>query len=140
MKSRASLSLIEQTMMLLIFALAAALCLRGFVLAGTRSRTYADRDQALLCAQNAAQTLKACGGDYAAAAELCGGKWDGAAWVIGYDEAWEECESPSSYRLEIRPAVRQTELLGGASLQVSGADGTLLAQLEVNWQEVGGNA
>ena len=73
MKSRASLSLIEQTMMLLIFALAAALCLRGFVLADTRSRTYADRDQALLCAQNAAQTLKACGGDYAAAAELCGG-------------------------------------------------------------------
>lgn len=137
MKNRAILSLMEQTVMILVFALAAALCLRGFVLADTQSRDYADRDRALLHLQNAADTLKACGGDYTAAAALCGGSWDGTVWVIGYDEAWAECEDSPVFRLEVRPAGQETELLGGAALQVKGRDGVLLTQLEVRWQEVG---
>ena len=38
MKSRAPLALMEQTVMVLVFALAAALCLRAFVLADGISR------------------------------------------------------------------------------------------------------
>ena len=138
MKNRATLSMMEQTIMILVFALAAALCLRGFVLADSQSRDYADRDRALLQAQNAAETLKACGGEYAAAAALFGGRWDGTAWTVDYDEAWEKCEDSPVFRLEVRPVPQQTALLGGASLQVSGQDGAPLAQLEVKWQEVGG--
>lgn len=59
MKSRAYLVLIEQLLMVLVFALAAALCLQGFAKAGEIAAQTARRDEAVLIAQNAAELLKA---------------------------------------------------------------------------------
>lgn len=59
MKSRASLVLMEQLLMVLVFALAAALCLRGFAKAEEISVRTARRDEAVWIAQNAAELLKA---------------------------------------------------------------------------------
>ena len=58
MKSKASLSLMEQLVMLLVFALAASLCMGVFAHADRISRQTARRDEAVLIAQNAAETLK----------------------------------------------------------------------------------
>ena len=58
MKSRASLQLIEQLIMVLVFALAAALCLRAFAEADSIAARTACRDEAVLTAQNAAELLK----------------------------------------------------------------------------------
>lgn len=58
MKSKASLFLMEQLVMVLIFALAAALCLGIFVRANKISSETARRDEAVIIAQNAAQILK----------------------------------------------------------------------------------
>ena len=68
MKSRAPLALMEQTVMVLVFALAAALCLRAFVLADGISRRVEATDRAVLWAESAADTLKARNGDLAQAA------------------------------------------------------------------------
>ena len=54
MRSKAPLAMIEQTVMVLVFALAAALCLQVFVWCDRQSRDSAARDQAVLCAQSAA--------------------------------------------------------------------------------------
>lgn len=61
MKSKASLFLMEQLVMVLIFALAAALCLGIFVRANKISSETARRDEAVIIAQNVAQMLKATG-------------------------------------------------------------------------------
>ena len=74
MRSKAPLVLMEQLVMVLVFALAAALCVQVFVLSDQTSRSYEARDRAVVAAQNAAEQLKGCGGDYAAAAERCGGR------------------------------------------------------------------
>ena len=59
MRSRASLVLMEQLIMVLVFSLAAALCLRCFAAAERMSQETARRDQAVRIAQNAAEHLKA---------------------------------------------------------------------------------
>ena len=55
---RESLVLMEQLIMILIFALATALCLRLFVRADAISTENARQDHAVLVAQNAAELLK----------------------------------------------------------------------------------
>ncbi|MEI3306106.1 MAG: hypothetical protein V8R40_08850 [Dysosmobacter sp.] len=47
MRSKAPLALMEQLVMVLVFALAAALCVQVFVLSGQTSRWNAARDRAL---------------------------------------------------------------------------------------------
>ena len=59
MKSKASLLLMEQLVAVLVFALAAVLCLRLFAGAERISTETARRDQAVAVAQNAAELLKA---------------------------------------------------------------------------------
>ena len=58
MRSKASLFLMEQLVMVLVFALCAALCLRVFAAADRISVETARRDQAVTVAQNAAELLK----------------------------------------------------------------------------------
>ena len=69
MRSKAPLVLMEQAVMVLVFALAAALCLRAFVWSDQLSRQNEARDRALLEVQNAAEALKHTGGDMAHAQE-----------------------------------------------------------------------
>ena len=52
MTNKAPLALIEQTVMLLIFSVAAALCLQAFAWANRISCENAARDEAVLQAQN----------------------------------------------------------------------------------------
>ena len=58
MKRRASLALMEQLIMVLVFALAAALCLLVFAKAQTLADNTTRRDEAVLIARNTAELLK----------------------------------------------------------------------------------
>ena len=60
MKNKAPLPMMEQLIMILVFALTASLCLQGFSLADRMSRRHEAREQAVVLAQNTAETLKAC--------------------------------------------------------------------------------
>lgn len=135
MKRSASLLLIELTIMLLIFSLAAALCVQAFVWADNRSRQSANEDMALFHARNAAEVLKHCNGDFALAAQTHGGSWDGV-WKIAYNGKWEITEGAAKYSLLVEPVDTAQELLGQAKLIVRNEDGTVLAELTVCWQEV----
>jgi len=129
MRSKAPLALIEQAIMLLVFALAAALCLKAFVWADRQSEAAGARDKALLQAQNAAETLKACHGDFEKAASVYGGTWDGTVWMI----------SQNGSEIQVSPRESGQKYLGAAVVEVTNG-GETLAQLPVNWQEVDENA
>ena len=128
MKNRTSLAVMELLVMVLVFALAGALCLRTFVWAEQSARERARRDGALLLAQNVAQGLKS------GAAERPGAL--DRAETAFYDAAWEPCDPPGTYRLEVCRQPTAYDTLGSAQIRVYGAGETPLAQLDVNWQEV----
>ena len=65
MRSKAPLALMEQMIMVLVFALAAALCLRVFVSADSSSQQRELRDRALTEGQSMAELTKANSGNLA---------------------------------------------------------------------------
>ena len=64
MRSKAPLVLIEQMVMLLVFALASALCLQAFVKSDAISVRSEEKGRAAIAAQNAAEVIRHKGGDY----------------------------------------------------------------------------
>lgn len=136
MRSKAPLALIEQVVMLLVFALAAVVCLWAFVWADAQSKETADRDQALIQAQSAAEVLKHCDGDCVAAAADFGGTWDGGVWTIQYDDDWQQTEREGTYLLQVSHEESGSDYLGLAAVEVF-QEQKRLAELDVAWQEVG---
>lgn len=113
MKSKGSLLLMELLIMILVFALAAALCLKAFAKAGEISDRTARMDEASILAQNAAEMLKATHGDFGKAQGLSNG----------------------GFRLEIQPLSTDIPGLGQAEIQVYFEE-DLLVSFCAGWQEV----
>lgn len=135
MRSRTPLMMMEQLVMVLVFALAAALCLQAFSLSDRLSRGSADRDRAVVQAENAAEVIKHCRGDGAAAAQLTGGVWSGGILTVGYDRDWEKTDGEPVYTLKATPEESGQEKLGEAEVRVTDADGATLWTMSVAWQE-----
>lgn len=151
MRSKAPLALMEQMVMLLVFALAAALCLQAFVKSDAISAESEAKDRAAIAAQNAAESIRHKEGDVgaalSAAAEQLGGTYEQGMLWIDYDENWDVLgERPSadnySYRLTAQGAADETPGLQKSLIQVvtgDGAEPEVLFELEVAWQGVMGN-
>ena len=142
MRSKAPLAMMEQMVMILVFALAAALCLQAFVTSDRMSRESEARDRAAVLCQNTAEAIRYSGGDLAAAAELLGaGQWaDGVdALTIFYDTNWQFAQPASSgvyYTLGACRMKTDVPGLGKAGVWVQEDEtGTELFRLEVCWQE-----
>ena len=135
MRNKAPLALMEQLMMVLVFALAAALCLQVFIFSDRSSRRKEAVNRAVLEAQNAAEELKSVHGDFTRAAELYGGSYDGRTWDWSYDENWKK-DNGTAYHLLVLPADGGPMLLGSAEVTVYTAEGDVLVSLPVAWQEV----
>lgn len=114
MRSKASLFLMEQLVMVLVFALAAAVCLQVFVRAEEISAETARRDEAVVIAQNAAELLKA--GDSAQEIEQ---RLSGSYEVVIEEQT---VQIPGLLQAEIAVFYEDTELFS----------------LTVGYQEVGG--
>ena len=135
MKSKAPLALMEQGIMILVFALAAALCLRVFALSDQISRSNEARDQAVLQAECAAETLKQVRGSLSQAVSLMGGTCTEEVWSISYGTDWQISQEEAAYQLQASPQDSPTPLLGSALIQVTQGE-KLLFSLPVSWQEV----
>ena len=133
MKSRATLSLTEMLIMVLIFAVAAAACLKVFAWADARSAEIETTDFAVLEVSNAAEILKYSKGDLAMAAELLEVDEDGGEMQVLYDANRERCEDHEEYRLVVWP-VPVPGLLGEAQVSMLQGDDVLYS-LTVCWQE-----
>lgn len=126
MKNRTSLVLMEQLVMVLIFALAAALCLGVFVKADQTSQETLRRDEAVLLAQNGAEVLKSCAGDTEKAARILGGSLTETGLTV----------ESGGYIMNVEFVDSGTPGLGQARISVYLAE-ELLFDLQTGWQEVG---
>ena len=96
MKSKAPLLLMEQMVMLVVFALAAALCVQAFVRSDGSSQRSEARDHAVVLCQNAAEVIRNNGGSAAeaawAASEKLGYHCDQGTLYQEFDEDWNPVE------------------------------------------------
>ncbi len=126
MKNRSPLLLMEQAILLVVFTLAAAVCLRLFVWADGTSKQDAQRDYAIFQAQNAAEEIQSAGGDLEKAAQSYGGSVVRGVWQAELEDG---C---------LMQAVRQESgrrYLGRARVEILDKNGEILAELTVSWQE-----
>lgn len=146
MRSKAPLALMEQMVMLLVFALASALCLQAFVKSDAISLKNGNRSKAALAAQNTAEAIQHCGGDLehalAGAGELLGAVPKEGKLRIAYDEDWNMTEGEGTFYLEAMGVSTDTPGLKKASVQVfeNGAaqgsqEAAALFAIEVAWIE-----
>lgn len=124
MKNKSSLALIELCIMLLVLALASALCLRIFAWAEQRAKENAARDLALVQMQSVAEKIKAAG-NIEEVTKTMETTWDGNSWRIDGED----------YEIRIMPMEDQEENLGCAYLEAIYRD-AVLASFSVSWQEV----
>ena len=144
MKSKAPLLLMEQMVMLLVFALAAALCLQAFVSSDGASSRSEQRDRAVTLCQEAAEVIRHGGGDpehaLSRAAELLdtayGGYSEAYPLQINYNEDWTRSED-RNYAYCLRAHGLESEVPGLCKALVKVTDSTdtrTLFELEVAWQ------
>lgn len=146
-RDKTSLLLMEQLVTLLVFALAAAICLQAFVTADRRSRRMEARDRAAVLCQNTAETLRHNRGDFAAAGgALNAQSRDGDSLTVFYDADWQPADagSPNVYPLGYTLGACRVETgvpgLGKAAVwAVEDETGEELFRLETAWQEVMGD-
>ncbi len=128
MRGKSPLVITEMCLMLLVFAISAALCLGVFVLSDDISAGAEERDRASLLAQNCAEAIKAADGDLAAAAEILGADCSGEAFSLERGGLYLSAEKAES----------RHELLGLSHVSVKNGDGEELIAFDCPWQKGGG--
>ena len=125
MKNKTFLPMIEQMIMILIFALAAAFCLQGFATASRISKRQAVLTEAVGTVQNTAEILKSSHGDFELASELLNGSLTAEGLQISADD----------YVVIVHTAAKEHDFLSSAKIEVM-YDAETLYELTVSWQEV----
>lgn len=125
MKNKTFLPMIEQMIMILIFALAAAFCLQGFTTASRISKRQAVLTEAVGTVQNTAEILKSSHGDFELASELLNGSLTAEGLQIPADD----------YVVIVHTAAKEHDFLSSAKIEVM-YDAETLYELTVSWQEV----
>lgn len=124
MKSKAPLVMMEQIVMVLVFALAAALCLQMFVLSGKLSKRTEAGGRAVIEAQNAAEGIKAQGiTAYVKEAEQTKN-----GYRFFFDAEWNKAASAeeAEFYLDICPVNHDNEYFWKVEIVVKMQDGTEL--------------
>ena len=128
MRSKAPLVMMEMLVMLLVFALAAGLCVKAFVWSRNETEANFRMDRAVLAAENTAQIIKSAAGDFEEAAGLLSGDSDGDTLTYTI-----ELENGN---LEITAEIiKMDQYLGTAEIVVLDQGKEVFA-LETSWQEV----
>ena len=133
MKTKSPLVLMEQLVMILVFALAAATCLRLFVLSDELSKHYAATDRAVLEAQTVAEQLKH---------DSLTSDPHESNWEIAFDEDWNPTSSsaPAAYHLSVAYEESDSVHRWCAIVTVCTTDGDELITLPVSGQITEGGA
>ena len=124
MKNKAPLALMEQLIMVLVFALAAALCLQVYVVSSRISRRSEIQAEAVTAVQNVAEQLKADRGNFEKP-------------LLGFDENWQKTDpAEAAYHILVEPEETDIAGLGRATVSAKTAAGDGLFEVAVCWQEV----
>lgn len=129
-KSKTTLTLMEQLIMIAVFAVAVAVCLRVFAFANSRSEQNLINDVAVNESRNAAEVIKSTGGDFKRAAEILS--------AVPTENGLEKDLSGEygSLLLAAERLQSAAEGLGNASVTVSDPEtGRQVFSITVCWQE-----
>ena len=106
-RSRSTLFLMEQLIVIAIFALCASVCVKIFIGSFLMAGDTRDMRQALVAAKGGAECYKAYGDLEKTAALLSGGRYSSSpaadAYYVYYDEDWQVCgETEAAYALRLK--------------------------------------
>ena len=136
MNNKTGLVLIEQLVMLLVFALCAAVILSVFTAAYGINRQAEDLDTAVHLAQMGAEALKASVGNLESTARMLGGTVQGNLLTVSFD-AQLTAVPRGTYLLFIEETYGTPSTIGQADIRVTlqGTPDIPLFSLVVAWQE-----
>lgn len=120
MRNRAFLPLIEQILMIAVFAIVSAVCIGCFASARAISLGTEKKDTAVILAQNTAESIKTNGLS--------------EKTVVFYNEDMTVGDSKDGFMVVCEPLDDSNALLGSASVSVF-YDEKLLFEITVRWQE-----
>lgn len=134
MKSKAPLVMMEQIIMVLVFAIASVVCLQIFVLSEKLSEKTELENLAVLQAQNAAEQLKALGPEQFLLTWEAKSMKDG--WRIFLDTDWKKTDNAEQtvYYLELCPQEETQENFWKINIRIIKKDGTELFCIPVAGQ------
>lgn len=136
MRNKAKLVMIEQIVMILVFALAATICVRMFVLSEKLSKKYENTDRAVLTAQNAAELLKSEGiTGYINKTNVIQTAQD--EWVTFFDSEWRVTneEDKRKFSLKVKYTADEDACLWRAEITVCTAEDVELFRIPVAGQK-----
>ena len=136
-KSKSTLALMEQAVMILVFAVAATLCVQAFVRAELYSDELYRRDRAVNLCQTVAETIKAKQGDRKAAAAVLDATETDRGLLLHYNKEWETVpESDAAYVLCLEETDRDGYMTVAQVRVTLIKSGEEVFALPVSWQEV----
>jgi hypothetical protein len=137
-RAKESLVLTEMLLMILVFSMAASLCLKAFAWADITSRQNSDLSDAVLQVQNTAETVKVCRGDFGECTRLLGGgEADENRLTVYFDREWAVTGVKGAvFCLQVEKIESGEPLLGMAYVRCIYISGERLFSLKVCWQEV----
>ena len=129
MKNKTPLILMEQLIMVLVFALAASICLRVFVYSNNISKNNETLSNAAFEAQNLAEELKATKGE-----SFESWQEENNTFYISFDENWQQTSENSTYLVT---ALKENAVEGICKYTITVTENNdLLFRIPVAWQEV----
>lgn len=140
-RGKAPLMLMEQVVMILVFALAAALCMQAFVTASLLSGKSVQEDHGANISQSIAEVIKEEHGDLESAGKILKGSYSDEKLVLYFDKDWNQVSEKGSAEYTAEAWVTEKgEYFSGATIQVLDMDEKEeIFSLNVGWQEVEGN-
>ncbi|MBQ3029273.1 MAG: hypothetical protein IJD26_09335 [Lachnospiraceae bacterium] len=136
-KSKSTLALMEQAVMILVFAVAATLCVQAFVRADAYSKELERRDRAVNLCQTVAETVKAKKGDLKATAAQSEATVSGGMMFLYYNKEWEPVtEQDAVYVLCLEETGRNGYVTAAQVRVTMKKSGEEVFALPVRWQEV----
>ncbi len=120
------MALMEQIIMILVFALAAAVCLQAFVYSDNMSQAGRDENLAASYAQEVIETCKSYDGDLDRTCEALEGTRTEDGLVISHDDEF----------MKVYLVVTQsTSYLDEATVRVESLEGESIYELDTAWQK-----
>ena len=137
-RGKAPLMLMEQVVMILVFAIAAALCVQAFVTAGLMARTSEKKDRGANIAQTIAEVVKETHGDLEQAGKCLDGQFYNEELILYYDKDWNQIseEEEAWYKASAK-VTEKGEYFSQGDVKVTDIRNEQeIFSLDMGWQEV----
>lgn len=137
-RGKAPLMLMEQVVMILVFAVAAALCVQAFVTASLMAESSEKEDHGAGIAQTVAETIKEEHGDLAQVAEQLDGEYQDGKLSFYYDKNWNLIpgEEEAVYEASAKMTVPGEYFSQGEVKITDIQENQEIFFLKIGWQEV----